>query len=124
VRAAGLPVQLAISGDPARLSAVADISAYRIVQEALTNVLKHAGKASAQVSVCCRAGEVVIEVTDDRAGPGPDRQDGGGDGLAGMRERVAMFGGDLAAGPLPAGGFAVRARLPVGELPQPARPVP
>jgi signal transduction histidine kinase len=96
--AAGLPVQLAISGDPARLPAVADISAYRIVQEALTNVLKHAGKASAQVSVCCRAGEVVIEVTDDGAGPGAGRQDGGGDGLAGMRERVAMSGGDLPPG--------------------------
>jgi signal transduction histidine kinase len=123
VRAAGLPVQLVIDGDPARLPTAVDISAYRIVQEALTNVLKHAGKASAQVSVRCGTGEVVIDVSDDGTGPLTDRQHDGGHGLAGMRERVALFGGELAAGPLPAGGFAVRARLPTGEMPQTERPV-
>jgi len=69
VRAAGLPVVLAVDGDPAVLPAAVDISAYRIVQEALTNVLKHAGQASAQVSVRCAAEEVLIEVTDDGTGP-------------------------------------------------------
>ena len=124
VRAAGLPVVLLINGDPDGLPAAVDISAYRIVQEALTNVLKHAGNASAQVSVSCGAEEVLIEVTDDGAGPQAAGQAGGGHGLAGMRERVALFGGELAAGPQPAGGFAVRARLPLGEQPRPARPLP
>jgi signal transduction histidine kinase len=120
VRAAGLPVTLAIDGDPARLPAAVDISAYRIVQEALTNVLKHAGKASAEVSVRCGAGEVLIEVTDDGAAPAAGGQTGGGHGLAGMRERVALFGGDLAAGPRPGGGFGVRARLPLDNPPRSA----
>ena len=124
VRAAGLPVQLAINGDPARLPTAVDISAYRIVQEALTNVLKHAGKAKAQVSVSCGTGEVVIEITDDGTGPPAGRQQDGGHGLAGMRERVALFGGELAAGPQPEGGFVVRARLPIGDVPQTAGPLP
>ena len=122
VRAAGLPVVLAVDGDPAGLPAAVDISAYRIVQEALTNVLKHAGQASAQVSVRCAAEEVLIEVTDDGTGTLAGGQAGGGQGLAGMRERVALFGGELAAGPRPAGGFAVRARLPLAEQPRPAGP--
>jgi signal transduction histidine kinase len=124
VRAAGLPVELVINGDPARLPTVVDISAYRIVQEALTNVLKHAGKASAQATVSCGAGEVVIKVTDDGTGPPAGGQPDGGHGLAGMRERVALFGGELAAGPQPEGGFAVRARLPIGDAPQAAGPAP
>ena len=123
VRAAGLPVVLVIDGDPGRLPAAVDISAYRIVQEALTNVLKHAGQASAQVSVRCGADEVVIQVTDDGAGPQPAGPTGG-HGLAGMRERVALFGGELTAGPKPDGGFAVRARLPLGDQPRPAWPLP
>jgi signal transduction histidine kinase len=124
VRATGLPVELVINGDPARLPTVVNISAYRIVQEALTNVLKHAGKATAQVAVNCGTGEVVIEVADDGAGPPVGRQQEGGHGLAGMRERVALFGGELAAGPLPDGGFAVRARLPISDGPEMAGPVP
>ena len=123
VRAAGLPVVLVIDGDPGQLPAAVDISAYRIVQEALTNVLKHAGQASAQVGVRCGADEVLIEVTDDGAGPRAARP-AGGHGLAGMRERVALFGGELTAGPQPDGGFAVRARLPLGEQPRPAWPLP
>jgi signal transduction histidine kinase len=117
VHAAGLPVTLVIDGDPGGLPAAVDISAYRIVQEALTNVLKHAGHASAQVRVRCGAGEVLIEVTDDGAAPQADGQAGGGHGLAGMRERVALFGGELTAGPRAGGGFAVRARLPLDEQP-------
>jgi signal transduction histidine kinase len=124
VRAAGLPVVLVIDAEPDRLPAAVDISAYRIVQEALTNVLKHAGQASAQVTVRCGADEVLIEVTDDGAGPQAGGPPDGGHGLAGMRERVTLFGGELVAGPRPAGGFAVRARLPLGEQPRPAWPLP
>jgi signal transduction histidine kinase len=124
VRAAGLPVRLVVDGDgaalPAALPAAVDVSAYRIVQEALTNVLKHAGSAHAEVSIGYVDNSVTIEVTDD--GPGLKATDPvwaeatqGGRGLTGMRERVALFGGDLRAGPRPDGGFAVRARLPVGD---------
>jgi signal transduction histidine kinase len=124
VRAAGLPVVLVIDGDPDQLPAAVDISAYRIVQEALTNVLKHAGPASAQVSVRCGTEEVLIEVTDDGAGPLAAGPADGGQGLAGMRERVALFGGELVAGPRPDGGFGVRARLLLGEQSRPAWPLP
>lgn len=134
VRGAGLPVRLVITGDPAALPAAADISAYRIVQEALTNVLKHAGSAHAEVTVSCGTDAVQIEVTDDGAGASPGEPGGGhgpasrhgpadGHGLAGMRERVALFGGELAAGPRPGGGFTVRATLPLGDQSRAAWPV-
>jgi signal transduction histidine kinase len=122
VRAAGLPVTLVVDGDLAGLPAAVEISAYRIVQEALTNVLKHAGKASAEVHLRCGAADVLIEVTDDGTSPPAGAEDGGGHGLAGMRERVALFGGELAAGPRPGGGFAVRARLPLDDQPRSPRP--
>ncbi len=121
LRAAGLEVSLSIDGDHAALPPAVNVSAYRIVQEALTNVLKHAGPARAEVTVGCADGAVTIEVTDDGPGntapPAVKREGevGGGQGLAGMRERVAMFGGDLRAGPSPGGGFTVSARLPIGE---------
>jgi signal transduction histidine kinase len=114
VREAGLPVTLRIEGDPRPLPQAADLSAYRIVQEALTNALKHAGPARADVVVRFEAGAVTLEVRDTGTGAG---QGGGtGHGLVGMRERVAMFGGELEALPAPGGGFAVRARLPVGVV--------
>ena len=118
VRAAGLPVNLVIDGDLARLPAAMDVSVYRIVQEALTNVLKHAGPARADVTIGCTAETVTIEVTDNGIGqPGP-RSPAGGQGLTGMRERAAVFGGELAAWPLPGGGFTVRGWLPLaGGLP-------
>jgi signal transduction histidine kinase len=116
VRAAGLLVNLAISGDRAGLPAAVDVSVYRIVQEALTNVLKHAGSARADVAVGCAEDAVTIEVTDDGTGEPGDPGPVGGHGLAGMRERATVFGGELAAGPRPGGGFAVRARLPLGGL--------
>jgi signal transduction histidine kinase len=123
LRAAGLDVSLSIDGDPAALPPAVTVSAYRIVQEALTNVLKHAGPARAEVTVGCADDAVTIEVTDDGSGnpAAPAAQGaaeaGGGQGLAGMRERVALFGGDLRAGPRPGGGFTVWARLPAGEPP-------
>ena len=90
-----------------------DVSVYRIVQEALTNVLKHAGPARADVTIGRAREAITIEVTDDGTGEAGNRVTAAGHGLAGMRERAAVFGGELAAGPRPDGGFAVRARLPL-----------
>jgi signal transduction histidine kinase len=114
VRAAGLPVNLHIDGNLAALPATVDVSVYRIVQEALTNVLKHAGPARAEVTIGNEQDAVTIEVTDNGTGQHGNGSPGGGHGLAGMRERAAVFGGELAAGPRPGGGFTVRARLPLG----------
>jgi signal transduction histidine kinase len=119
VRAAGLPVNLVISGHHAVLPAAVDVSVYRIVQEALTNVLKHAGPARADVTISCAEEAVTIAITDNGTGAPRNQTPAGGHGMAGMRERVAVFGGDLRTGPRPGGGFAVRARLPLGDgLPQ------
>jgi signal transduction histidine kinase len=119
VRAAGLPVNLVIDGDHAAVPAAVDVSVYRIVQEALTNILKHAGRARADVTIGCADEAVTIEITDDGTREPGDRVPAGGHGLAGMRERAAIFGGELHAGPRPGGGFAVHARLPLGDpLPQ------
>jgi signal transduction histidine kinase len=115
VRAAGLPVNLVIDGNPASLPAAVDLSVYRIVQEALTNVLKHAGHARADVTIGCADDAVTIEVTDDGTTDPGNRVPAGGHGLAGMRERAALFGGEFHAGPRPGCGFAVRARLPLGD---------
>jgi signal transduction histidine kinase len=117
LRAAGLEVSLSIDGDHTALPPAVNVSAYRIVQESLTNVLKHAGRARAEVIVGYADSVVTIEVTDDGSGNPVPSGLAGGQGLAGMRERVAVFGGDLRAGPRPGGGFAVRARLPAGEPP-------
>jgi signal transduction histidine kinase len=116
VAKAGLTVGLRVEGRPAPLPAGLDLSAYRIVQEALTNVVKHAGPARAQVTIRYRDHEVAVEVTDDGRGVGVvagDGRRGTGHGLIGMAERVAAFGGDLEVGPRPGGGFRVAARLPV-----------
>jgi signal transduction histidine kinase len=112
---AGLAVRLRVEGTASPLPAGVDLSAYRIVQEALTNVVKHAGPASAQVTVGYHDQDITVEVTDDGRGSTPPTGDGQarvGHGLIGMRERVAAFGGDLEAGPRPGGGFRVAARLP------------
>ena len=116
--AAGVAAEAEIDGAVRPLPAAADLTAYRIVQEALTNVVRHAGPTRARVRISHRLGEVRVEVTDDGpSGPGPRAMGraGSGHGLIGMRERVAMFGGELEAGPHE-GGFRVRARLPIGEL--------
>ena len=110
VRAAGLPVDVSIEGDPVELPPGVDLSAYRIVQEALTNALKHAGPARARVRLRYAADGLDVEVSDD--GPGTGNGDSGGYGLDGIRERVAVYGGELEAGHRTEGGFAVRARLP------------
>jgi signal transduction histidine kinase len=115
VREAGLPVELEVEGTPVALPAGVDLSAYRIVQEALTNALKHAGPARARVRVRYRRDEVELEILDDGAGEDVTAENGAaGHGLVGMRERVSLFGGDLDAGGRREGGYAVRARLPIG----------
>ena len=111
--ASGLPVELAITGDLAGLPPGLDLTAYRIVQEALTNTLKHAGPAQAVVIVNRTPGTLEIQVTDD--GCGGNTADGGGRGLPGMRQRARLYGGQLAAGPRPGGGFQVRASLPIAS---------
>jgi signal transduction histidine kinase len=116
VREAGVPVALHIEGDQGSLPPGVDVSAYRILQEALTNVVKHAGPATASVVVRYAGGAVEIEVTDD--GYGRDHPNGLGYGLAGMRERVELHGGTFQAGRRNAGGFVVKARLPLETPPQ------
>ncbi|MFI6708467.1 sensor histidine kinase [Nonomuraea sp. NPDC050478] len=113
VRAAGLTVKTEIYGEPVPLPPALDLSAYRILQEALTNTLKHAGPADVTVTVGYRPRELTLEVVDRGPSGPPPRPGESGYGLVGMRERVAMFGGTLAAGPVPEGGFRVRAVLPV-----------
>jgi signal transduction histidine kinase len=113
VRDAGIDVDLHVEGTAVPLPPGIDLSAYRIVQEALTNTLKHAGDASASVFVRYRGRDVELEVVDD-GGSGSTNGTGTGHGLIGMRERVALWGGDLEAGPREGGGFAIKARLPVG----------
>ncbi len=118
-RAAGLRLELRVVGEPVELPAGIDLTAYRIVQEALTNDLKHAGSASASVTVAYEPKELVITVEDDgdgrREGDGLSEA-GGGHGLVGMRERAALYGGLVQAGRRSSGGFAVRARLPTRPL--------
>jgi signal transduction histidine kinase len=110
VAGAGRAVEVVVEGDPAELPPAADLAAFRVVQESLTNVVRHAGPAAATVRVAYQPGQVVVEVSDD--GPGPAAAAEPGSGIAGMHERVAAAGGDLDAGPRPGGGFRVTARLP------------
>ena len=110
---AGLPVRLHVEGDRFPLPRAVDLSAYRIVQEGLTNSLKHAQASQADVTVRYAPEEVRIEVRDD--GVGTTKSDGLGHGLVGMRERVKIFGGELAAGAGADGGFVLSTRLPLGE---------
>jgi signal transduction histidine kinase len=116
-RAAGVDVRLAVEGEPRELSQSLDLSAFRIVQEALTNVRKHAGTARASVTVGYRPQALELSVVDsgDDAAAGDTMPAPGGHGLVGMRERAAMFGGTLTARPLADRGFEVNAVLPYGE---------
>ena len=110
-REAGLEVDLRIEGDAVELPAGVDLTAYRLVQEGLTNAIKHAQAKRAEVVVHYSDGQVEVTVSDDGRGVGTG--DGGGHGLVGMRERVSVYGGDLDAGPKPGGGYRLRAKLPL-----------
>lgn len=111
LRQAGLQVELSIEGDPVPLPPGLDVSAFRILQEALTNTLKHAGSARATVVIRYSQRELELDVTDD--GRGAEENGAGGHGLIGMRERVAIYGGELQTGSPDGGGYAVHARLPL-----------
>jgi signal transduction histidine kinase len=113
VRSAGLVVELHLDGEPRALPRGLDLAAYRIVQEALTNVLKHAGTSRAEVRLRYADDSLSIDVTDAGRSPVVTPAEGAGRGLVGMRERVAAYGGELEAGPRSEGGYAVRARLPL-----------
>jgi len=115
LRSAGLPVELTVAGIPRPLATSVDLSLYRIVQEALTNALKHARATRAEVMVGYGRHDITVEVTDDGRGPPPSAAPppSPGAGTIGMRERVALFGGELQVGPRAEGGYAVRVCLPV-----------
>ena len=115
VRQAGLGVRLDVRGTPQPLAPGLDLTAYRILQEALTNVLKHAPQAHPEVSIEYGERELVLSVLDEGSRVGSSATVVGGNGLVGMRERVQLDGGSLDVGPREAGGFAVRARIPLGH---------
>jgi signal transduction histidine kinase len=115
--AAGLEVRAEIDGDVRMLPFGVDVAAYRVVQEALTNVTRHARGASATVRISYGDRELTVQVDDDGQGSRADGAAGAGTGIVGMRERVGALGGELQAGPRPDGGFQVRARLPLGGAP-------
>ncbi|MFI6298786.1 sensor histidine kinase [Nonomuraea sp. NPDC050790] len=113
VRGAGVPAELQVSGAPGELPEGQQLAVYRIIQEALTNALKHGGPAArAQVELTYGSAELVVKVTDDGRGAAAPTSTGG-HGLVGMRERVSMYGGAVTAAPRPGGGFEVLARLPI-----------
>lgn len=115
VREAGLPVTLTVDGVPSTLDPGVALTIFRIVQEALTNALKHAGEATAQVRLAFGVYWLIVEIFDTGRGPAP--QSGHvGHGLVGMRERVALYGGTLRTGPRPGGGYRVYAKIPMEQL--------
>jgi signal transduction histidine kinase len=126
VRATGLPVELSVTGTKRDLAQGPDLAAYRVVQEALTNVIKHAGTARTTVRIGYRARDLLIDISNTRAaagvaGPGSAVGVGGsGRGLIGLRERIAIYGGSLEVGPRPGGGWRVRATIPQEPTQEPA----
>ncbi|MDP1848563.1 MAG: sensor histidine kinase [Solirubrobacteraceae bacterium] len=110
-----LAVEVGVEGEARPLPPTVDVSAYRIVQEALTNTLKHAGASRADVRLRYAPGALELEIVDDGRGAGAATGGGSGLGLIGMRERAALHGGQLTAGPVPGGGFAVRVTLPTAD---------
>jgi signal transduction histidine kinase len=111
--AAGVEVDLRVRGDRRSLPASVDLAAFRIVQESLTNVVRHAGAGAVTVELAYGDGELRVQIDDDGRGTGSLSEDGAGSGIAGMRERAAALGGIFEAGPLAAGGFRVLARIPI-----------
>jgi signal transduction histidine kinase len=126
LRAGGVPIELVVTGDPVELPQLVDVSAVRVVQEALSNVVRHAGAAATRVEVRYEPARVTVTVSDDgRRRTAPDAEDGersalGGHGQLHMRERVAVAGGRLEVGPLRGGGYRVRASFPVPVTTAPA----
>ena len=117
-RAAGLTVEVEITGTAPPLPAAVQLAAYRIIQESLTNVARHAGQARVTVRVTCDDANVCVQIDDDGMSPaGADSAIGTGSGIAGMRERATALGGSLSAGFRHGGGFRVSARLPVRPAP-------
>jgi signal transduction histidine kinase len=117
IRAAGLPAELEVDGESRALPTSLDVTVYRIVQEALTNALRYAGRARTIVHLTYEPAQLRVEVLDDGPGGATDRGDGSGRGLTGMRERASLSGGRLEAGPRLGGGYAVRAWLPLPPEP-------
>lgn len=115
---AGVPVRLNVEGEPTPLPRAIDLSAYRIVQEGLTNTLKHARASRADVVLRYGEHDLEIEVSDDGDAGAGAAGNGHGHGLVGVRERVTVYGGEMRAGPAPGGGFVLAARLPLGEEPR------
>jgi signal transduction histidine kinase len=111
---AGLPVDVQIEGDAMELPAGVDLTAYRLVQEGLTNAIKHAKATKAEVIVRYKPDRLELVVSDNGRGSTDGSSAGGGHGLVGMRERVAVYGGELEAGAKPDGGYTLHARLPLG----------
>jgi signal transduction histidine kinase len=111
--AAGLQVRTEVDGTPRPLPAGVDLAAFRIVQEALTNVTRHAGTATATIRVAYGDHDLTVQVDDNGTGTGEGNTSGGGNGIPGMRERASAIGGELEAGPMAGGGFRVLARLPL-----------
>jgi signal transduction histidine kinase len=118
VREAGLSVELTVIGAPRTLDPGIDLTIYRIVQEGLTNALKHAGPASAQVSVAFKPNGVTLRVEDDGTGVPAAPGTAPGHGLVGMRERVALYGGSLRAGPRDSQGYSLVADIPLDPVPE------
>ena len=113
IERAGLPVKLDVEGEPVALPAGVDLCAYRVVQEGLTNALKHAGPAHAEVLLRYTPTQLEVHVRDDGPGAAEPNSDGAGHGLIGMRERVALYGGQIHTGPRDGGGFEISAHIPV-----------
>ncbi|MFC3996285.1 sensor histidine kinase [Nocardiopsis sediminis] len=114
-RRSGQPVEFTEEGTPAESTGSADLVAYRVVQEALTNALKYANGSPTSVRVRHGEKEITVKVATDGSGAPPGLPEGSGRGLAGLRERVEVLGGDFSAGPPPGGGFDVHARIPTGS---------
>jgi signal transduction histidine kinase len=114
-REAGLPVELRIEGEPVQLPPGLDLTAYRLVQEGLTNAMKHAHAEQTQVLVRYGEDDIEVSISDDGQGGAAGDAESGGHGLVGMRERVSVYGGELEAGPRPDGGYRLRARLPLAS---------
>jgi signal transduction histidine kinase len=115
IRDAGVPIELTVTGQPVPLPAGVDLAAYRVVQEALTNTVKHAAGASVNITIDHGPRALRVEVTDTGGTPAAPARSGGGRGLIGLRERLAIHGGTLDADALPTGGYRVRAVIPMEQ---------